>query len=165
MPDLKDQLARRIRDRLRLHLGPNALSLAKAGAPLMLNSGEADQVADIACEVLAELGLLNSERPTVIIDPAQNFGHPALGRSRTPVDAILDRLDAGDDWQDVADDHGLTKADLLVACWFEARYGVGPHPRDQWLDWLEAYGPSLWKAANYDDIPLPHGWATPEEAS
>jgi uncharacterized protein (DUF433 family) len=102
-------------------------------------------------------------RPHIVIDPAQNFGHPALGRSRAPVDAILERLDAGDDWEDVADDHGLTRGDILVACWFEARYGRGAHPREGWLDWLEAWEPALWKAANYDEIPLPYDWNPEEE--
>lgn len=61
--DLKEQLARRIRERLRLRLGPNALSMAQAGADIMLNSGEADQVADAALEVLAELGWAAPQHP------------------------------------------------------------------------------------------------------
>lgn len=103
-----------------------------------------------------------SDRPWIILDPAQNFGHPALGRGRVKVSDVLDRLDAGENWRAVADDYNLTRADLLTACWFDARYGVGTEPRADWLDWWEAYEPALWKAANYDDIPLPHGW-TPEE--
>ncbi len=50
-------LARRIRERLRLRLGPNALSMAQAGADVTLNPDEADQVADVALEILTELGL------------------------------------------------------------------------------------------------------------
>jgi uncharacterized protein (DUF433 family) len=105
-----------------------------------------------------------TDRPHIIVDPAQNFGDPALGRSRVKVENLLERLDADDSWEDVADDHGLTRGDILVACWFEARYGSGPHPRDEWLDWLEAWEPNLWKASSvdYDEIPLPYDW-TPEE--
>lgn len=97
-------------------------------------------------------------RPAVILDPAQNGGDPALYHSRVKVDVVLQLLDAGENWEAVAEDHGLTRADLLVACWFDARCGTGPHPRDQWLDWLEDWEPSLWQAKtpeDYEAIPFP----------
>lgn len=56
--DIKDQLARLIKDRVRLHLEPNTLAQASEGCPVALNGGEADHVAGIALEVLADLGLI-----------------------------------------------------------------------------------------------------------
>lgn len=95
------------------------------------------------------------DRPYIVLDPAQNFGHPAIARTRVQIAHIIDWLESGDPVAVVQDEYGLTREDLLVACWFEARYGTGAHPRDDWLDWLEDWEPTLWGAKDYDGIPLP----------
>ncbi|MEO3856185.1 DUF433 domain-containing protein [Acrocarpospora sp. B8E8] len=94
-------------------------------------------------------------RPYIVIDPAQNFGQPAIARTRVQIAHIIDWLESGDLVHVVQDEYGLTRADLLVACWFEARYGTGAHPRDEWLDWLEDHEPALWSAKGYEEIPFP----------
>lgn len=99
-----------------------------------------------------------TDRPFIIVDPGQNFGCPALARGRVQVEHVLDLLDAGEPWEDVAGDHGLTRGDLLVVCWFDARYGTGAHPRDEWLGWWEDWEPALHQAKtadDYNDIPFP----------
>lgn len=53
--DLHAAIARKVRERLRLHLGPNALEMANRGAAIILNSTEADTVADCVLEVLDDL--------------------------------------------------------------------------------------------------------------
>ena len=104
------------------------------------------------------------DRPMIVLDPGVNGGDPALYRSRVRVENILERLDAGDDPEDVAEDHGLTRGDVLVACWFDARYGVDDHPRKEWLGWWEQWEPSLWQAKtaqDYESIPFPFEPAVP----
>jgi uncharacterized protein (DUF433 family) len=100
------------------------------------------------------------DRPHVVIvmDPAQNFGHPALASTRTRVEHVIAWLDAGETVSTICAEYGLTRGDVLVACWFEARYGVGAHPRDEWLDWLEEWEPVLWSVpCDYETVPLPLG--------
>lgn len=95
------------------------------------------------------------DRPYIVLDPAQNFGQPAIGSTRVKVADILGWLDAGESVATIEEEYGASREDVLVACWFEARYGTGAHPRDEWLDWLEEWEPTLWSAKGYDMIPLP----------
>lgn len=62
--------------------------------------------------------------PVIEIRPGVNFGRPLVGRAGASVEAIIERIWAGEGVADVAEDHGATRADALVACWFVAAYGV-----------------------------------------
>lgn len=53
--ELHALVARKVRERVKLRLQKNSLELAQLGWDVPLNSGEADQVADVVVEVLAEL--------------------------------------------------------------------------------------------------------------
>lgn len=55
--DLRDMLARTIRDRVRLTLGPDASRTLAEGRPVILSGREADDAADAALAALAEHGL------------------------------------------------------------------------------------------------------------
>jgi hypothetical protein len=55
--DLHKRVATRIRNDVRLHLGPNALGQANAGLPVMLNYGEADAITDALFAALDDFGL------------------------------------------------------------------------------------------------------------
>ncbi|MEO3856179.1 hypothetical protein [Acrocarpospora sp. B8E8] len=52
--DLRALIAGKVRERVRLRLGPNALKIAQLGGDIMLDGGEADDVADAVLEALAE---------------------------------------------------------------------------------------------------------------
>lgn len=99
---------------------------------------------------------MTADRPHIILDPAQNFGQPFIASTGVKVADILSVLDAGENIRVVIDEYGVSRADILICCWFEAWYGTGAHPRDEWLDWLEEWEPSLWMAKDYDVIPLPY---------
>jgi uncharacterized protein (DUF433 family) len=97
-------------------------------------------------------------RPFVVVDPAQNFGRPALSRTRVAVGDVVAVLLAGEDPDSLCADFGLTRGDLLVACWFAARYGVEGRPRGEWAAWLEEWEPVIWRAScDYEAVPLPVG--------
>ncbi|MEV0831455.1 MULTISPECIES: hypothetical protein [Streptosporangiaceae] len=63
MPDdLRDVLARTIRTRVRLTLGPDATRTLAEGKPVILSGREADDAADAALAALAEHGLVVVEQ-------------------------------------------------------------------------------------------------------
>lgn len=92
-----------------------------------------------------------SDRPHVVVDPAQNFGNPAVARTRIPTAAIVGVYVAGDTVEALLDDHALTREDLLVACWYEARYGART---EEWAAWLEQWQGALWRR-EFEAVPLP----------
>jgi uncharacterized protein (DUF433 family) len=94
------------------------------------------------------------DRPHIVIDPAQNFGRPSIARTRVPIPAALGLLDAGEPPDVVLDELSLTLPDLLICCWYEARYGMYGTPREAWADWLEQWESTLWRT-HYDQVPLP----------
>jgi uncharacterized protein (DUF433 family) len=48
------------------------------------------------------------EARNVIIDPRVSFGRPVLAGTGVPIDNLVERLNAGDTVEDLADDYGLT---------------------------------------------------------
>lgn len=83
-------------------------------------------------------------RPHVSVDPAVQFGHPCIAGTGAPVDVIAERVYAGEPVTAVADDYDVTRADVLVACWYVARHGTGDglglrtKLRAAWQPWLLA---------------------------
>ena len=55
--DLRDMIAHHVRERVRLHLGPTALSMAALGESVMLSGTEADLVGQIAVDALTGAGM------------------------------------------------------------------------------------------------------------
>lgn len=59
---LRDQIARKVRERLVIDLGPNTVDLIKRGrTTVFLHGGEAEQVADAILDALADLGAVLAE--------------------------------------------------------------------------------------------------------
>lgn len=61
---------------------------------------------------------------------------------------------AGEDLEVVADEYGLTRGDVLVACWYLGLYGTRRHRR-LWKAWATAAHEQMWHAVDYDRIPDP----------
>src|SRR5204863_6938697 len=58
------------------------------------------------------------DRPFVAMDPAMRSGDPTLNHTRLPVATIAGFVWAGDDVGFVAEEYDITRADVLVACWW-----------------------------------------------
>lgn len=65
-------------------------------------------------------------RPVIHIDPGVSWGRPMVGGA--PV-GVFERVLAGEDLMDVADDYDITRRQALTACWW-----LGSHD-DDFVDW------------------------------
>lgn len=94
--------------------------------------------------------------PAVWVHPGRYHGEPCVDGHRLPTQMIAEHVfdGTGDSAEDTWD---ITTHEVLVACWFEARYGKSRKIRKYWADWLEATGPILWKSKpqDWDRVPLP----------
>jgi uncharacterized protein (DUF433 family) len=95
-----------------------------------------------------------TDRPHVVVDPAQAWGQSNV--KGVGVDHIAGMLLAGEDMATVADEFGLTRADVLVACWYLGMFG-SRRWRRLWRDWAERAGKAMWdvRTVDYDAIPDP----------
>lgn len=95
------------------------------------------------------------EFPFVSISPAMRHGEPTINGTRITVEAAGDLAWGGASTQEVADDYTprLTRADILVACWWLGRNG-SPRWRKRWRQWAEQVDGALW-SGRYDDAPDP----------
>jgi uncharacterized protein (DUF433 family) len=59
--------------------------------------------------------------PRIAIDEAIRSGRPAIKGTRVPVDVVLGQLAAGLTPQEVADEYGLERADVLAALAYAAK--------------------------------------------
>lgn len=110
------------------------------------------------------------ERPTLVknrpveCSPTVRGGQPTIGG--IPVAAIADRVWAGEGVDAVADDYELTRADVIVACWYAGQYGLPSDRRPplaatrlwrhRWGDWADQANGAPWTTdCDYDQIPEP----------
>lgn len=56
----------------------------------------------------------------VVIDPAVSFGRPTVSGSGIRTSVLVERVDAGESLPEVAEDYGLTEAQVRAAVLFEA---------------------------------------------
>jgi uncharacterized protein (DUF433 family) len=82
------------------------------------------------------------DRPYVRIDPAQRFGQPSVGGVST--DMLAGQVWAGLEVAEVADEYGLRREDVLVACWWAGRYGP-KGLRRAFRVWAEEVDARLWR--------------------
>lgn len=87
-------------------------------------------------------------RPVIHIDPGMRFGKPQIGG--VSCEAFTGRVRGGDAVEEVAADFGVTRAEVLLACWW-----VGLNsPAQDLRAWAEDAGASLARA-EYDQVPDP----------
>lgn len=91
------------------------------------------------------------ERPVVMTEPCMRFGQPHIGG--TSVDALAGMVWAGEPVAVVAEEYGRTVAEVLVACWHQARYGTRAE-RKRWAAWLETVEDDMWHS-RFDNLPAP----------
>lgn len=99
-----------------------------------------------------------ASRPHIVIDPAQRFGQPNVGG--VSVDAVVGMV-----WAEgadaAADEYGLRREDVLVACWYAGQYGLPGRNftatrtwRERLGGWAESVTHTLWRC-QYDAVPDP----------
>lgn len=90
----------------------------------------------------------------VVVNPRQNFGKPSLARTRVPVWAIIAPYLVGETEENLIAEYGITREDILVACWYQARYEAATVP-EPWQDWLYDNEGRMWTNDDWTEIPLP----------
>lgn len=109
-----------------------------------------------------------SLRPQITVEPGMLSGQPCINGTRVPVLSIAGSIWSGESVAEVAGDYDITRADVLVACWYAGTYGL-PGERSKrlagtryWRDrlgnWAQQVGGAVWSAhevADYDAIPDP----------
>lgn len=95
-----------------------------------------------------------STTPAIVVHPGRMFGKPTIGNSRLTAELIADIY-----WQ-----YGkgevkrmwdyMTDVDILVCCWYVARYGTRKE-KQRWRDWLPIAGEKLWSSDTVKDCPWP----------
>lgn len=102
---------------------------------------------------------MTDQRPFVSVDPAMRFGQPTVNGTRLPVQTLVDYVWAGEDPDVVAEEYDVTRADILVACWFAGTYGLPgrrqqlfPTPlwRRRWGEWADGVAKALWQTSTVD---------------
>lgn len=91
--------------------------------------------------------------PTVLADPRVRFGRPSVGGIST--DAVAGMVMAGESLDVVADEYGLTRHQVLLACWHE---GIQGCYQREWGAWATEAHQMLggWvKPLDLDAIPDP----------
>lgn len=88
--------------------------------------------------------------PHVSVSPSVRFGRPNMKGIST--EAVADMYWLG---EDVEDDYGLPRHELLVTLWFEATYGCLRFRR-RWRQWGAEASGRLWKSdSDVSAVPLP----------
>lgn len=59
--------------------------------------------------------------PRISVDPEVRFGKPVIAGSRVPVGVIVRAVAAGDPWNEVAQQYGITEEDVRAALTYAAQ--------------------------------------------
>jgi uncharacterized protein (DUF433 family) len=58
--------------------------------------------------------------PHIVVDPSVRFGRPVIRGSRVPVDVVVAQMGAGLSAEQVAEEYGITREDVLAALAYAA---------------------------------------------
>ena len=95
-----------------------------------------------------------ASKPYLYLHPGTCFGKPTINGSRLYVQAVAGNWWGGMTEQEIYDTFPscIGKPELLLACWWMARYGTRTW-RKRWGQWLREVAGELWRL-NYK-VPLP----------
>lgn len=95
----------------------------------------------------------------IAIDPRMKFGAPAIQGSRIDPDVVVGLLLAYDYGEVITSYPHLKRDDVLVSCWYVARYA---RPKDwsakdrrRLRDWLEGHEEAMWANEDWSEVPTP----------
>lgn len=91
-------------------------------------------------------------RPRIVIDPAQQFGRAHLERTGIKTIDVAGAVAAGDPVAEVAEEYGLTRHEVLLACWHEG--GDGSF-QELWGEWSKRVHEALASWEPYDLATVP----------
>jgi uncharacterized protein (DUF433 family) len=58
--------------------------------------------------------------PRIAVDPMVRFGKPVIEGTRVPVSVIVGAVAAGDAWEEIAREYGITEEDIRAALAYAA---------------------------------------------
>lgn len=120
---------------------------------ISLNRGHWERIAPIIAQAqLDKVDKMKRLSPTITIAPGFYSGEPCI-RWRLPADLIA--LDWWNNWklEDLMDNYEITRGDVLVSCWYMAKYGPRSW-RKRWGEWLQKADGELWYG-RYETCPMP----------
>lgn len=95
---------------------------------------------------------MSDDRPFITHDPAMRSGQACLNHTRLPVESIAGYIWAGEGVDDVIKAYEITRADVLVACWWIGAHGPRAW-RKRWGAWANSVHGELWHCRY--DVPEP----------
>jgi uncharacterized protein (DUF433 family) len=66
------------------------------------------------------LALMTVIAPRITVDPQIRFGKPVIEGTRVPVSVIVGAVAAGDSWEEIAQQYGITVEDIRAALTYAA---------------------------------------------
>ncbi len=94
-----------------------------------------------------------NQHPCVWVSPGRCSGRPCIGGHRLSVDLIADLWWGGSSAVAIQRDYAITREQIVVACWYVARYGTRMWRR-RWGRWETDVFQRLWNG-RYKGAPLP----------
>jgi uncharacterized protein (DUF433 family) len=67
-----------------------------------------------------EVDLMEQQPRSVVINPLISFGRPILAGTGVPTDVVADRFNAGEDFEELAEDYGITLSQVQEALRYES---------------------------------------------
>jgi uncharacterized protein (DUF433 family) len=67
--------------------------------------------------------------PRIVVDSEIRFGKPVIEGTRVPVEIIVGKLSGGSTYEEVADEYGITREDVLAALGYAAALIAGEEIR------------------------------------
>ena len=58
--------------------------------------------------------------PRIAVDPQVRFGKPVIEGTRVPVSVVVGAVAAGDSWNEIAQEYGITEDDIRAALAYAA---------------------------------------------
>ena len=88
--------------------------------------------------------------PVIVVHPGRIGGQPTIGHSRLSASLVAETYQQhGLEQTQLMWDY-LTEADVIVCCWYVARYGTTTERR-RWKDWLGWVDDRLWTPRMFED--------------
>lgn len=104
-------------------------------------------------------GYQSGEAAFVAVMPGRLGGKPTVGHSRLSTAMVADYYwNVG--YDEVQSMYELTLGEVVVAVWFEARYGSRTH-RKRWAEWLAENEAQLWSPSHHGNPQAPPTKAAP----
>lgn len=96
--------------------------VARCGGPRICSKCalEAEQIRIVA---RPEIPVTLHDEPVLSIDPRRQFGKVCIIGTRVPADSVAGCVAAGDSVDEVAEDYGVSRDQVLTACWWWATEG------------------------------------------